>query len=622
VVALAIFLLIDASRLRHHRLPAMVPLFLAAYVSWWLMAGQQLSTLGLFVRSCIEQISGYASTVSLAGPRLEVVGFLGASASGLYIVLRAESRRLRDPVQRQDALLLLGVLAVYWFVTFKRGFVRHDVAHSASAWFGLAIAVAAYVLTRWDIIQRGRVRYLLIALSLATTITGILVLEQAFRPLAIPFTLERVFLLRPWSSLQSMAMAVRDPARWLAEWRERLSTANSELRTAAPVPNVDGSVDILPPMQSSLIAQRMDYRPRPVLHDINAATPWLVELNRAYYRSDRAARFVIFGPGTIDNRYPLLDQGPAWLELLAYYDPRRIDGEFLVLERRPTPLPSEETGAQALPIELGKWVKLERRDAPLILRADIRYNALGVLLGVALRSPVLVLGVRLANGREREYRLVPMMAKMGFVLSPLVESSLDLAAVATKAMAIVAGNSVVEFKIDTASDFARRFVETPIHAEVASWSRLASHREVTPELRRNLARGELAAEMAARSSTQSPNVEARGTEVFAHAPASIALPLASASRLRASFGIHEGAFTGNGATDGVCFRVVVTDVRGAQTQLAERCLNPRVRGEDRAVQSLDVPIALSGRGTLSFETACGASCDWDWSYWKDIEVDP
>jgi hypothetical protein len=440
--------------------------------------------------------------------------------------------------------------------------------------------------------------------------------------MAVPLALERVFLLRPWASLQRVAGVVPDPALWLSEWRERQSTAYALVRAAAPVPNVDGTVDILPNMQSSLIAQGLNYRPRPVLHDYAAVTPWLVELNRAYYRSDGAARYILFRPDTIDNRYPLLDQGPAWSDLLAHFDPLRIDGEFLVLERRPTPLQADEADAHAFPVELGNWVSVERRDAPLVLRADLRYNLGGKLLGVALRPPIFVLSVRLANGTERGYRLVPTMAKQGFLLSPLVKTSLDLAAVATGSMAIVAGNAVVGFKIDTASEFGRHFVETPIRAEVASWRALAVKRETMPELRRILGRGVLAAEMAARASTSAPRVESRGTEVFAHAPASIALPVDSASRLRASFGIHEGAFTGSGSTDGVCFRVAVSDTHGTQTPLARRCLNPRAHAGDRAVQSLDLPIALSGPGTLVFETECRASCDWDWSFWKDVEVEP
>jgi hypothetical protein len=54
------------------------------------------------------------------------------------------------------------------------------------------------------------------------------------------------------------------------------------------------------------------------------------------------------------------------------------------------------------------------------LRADLVHTRRGRLVAAAWRTPIVYLSVELERGGERWYRLVPSVARAGFLLSPLV----------------------------------------------------------------------------------------------------------------------------------------------------------------------------------------------------------
>lgn len=89
-------------------------------------------------------------------------------------------------------------------------------------------------------------------------------------------------------------------------------------------------------------------------------------------------------------------------------------------------------------------------------------NLLGRLAGFVFRPPILTLTVRLANGNEQSFRLIEGLARSGFLLSPLIETSGDFAAVATGRWATVEDRRVVAFRLDTLSESGRRFYREPI----------------------------------------------------------------------------------------------------------------------------------------------------------------
>ena len=631
VLGLGIFLLLDLSRLTHRRWPVFVPVFVLASAVSYLAAGQDATHLAQFLRGSIELISGYAGAMSVVGNRLELAAFPPVSALVLAGILWSERARLLRRGDRWDALLLLAAVGAGWFVSFKSGFVRHDF-HSVAAWQTLAMTAAAYAAMRWHDASAARVRWTLIGLSISACAVSIFAAEQRVQMATLGQYANLVLIRRPLLALEDAREAVTHSTRWRRRLIEQRMQALAGIRAAVLLPSVDGSVDVIPNIQSAVFAQGLQYRPRPVFQDYAAYTPWLVELNRAHYRSAEAADYVFFRPDTIGNRYPLLDQSTAVNELLTLYDPLKLEQDLLVLKRRVEPLRAAMTNTRESTAALGQWVSLQTETAPVMLSVAFSPSLLGRLAAFFFRPPILTLTVRLVNGDERPFQLIEAVARSGFLLSPLVESSPTFAAVATDRWEAVEHLRVVAFRIDTLAEPSRRFYGKPFkYTSAVLRLDAGAARARGTGLQTFFRRQEVVRTMTDLSSVKAPAVVALGARLFAHAPAQLALPVHSASLVHVKFGIGSGAWSEGGATDGVCFRVSVVGPTlrsggvsqdGVRRKLFDRCLDPVSRTKDRPEQMAEIPVGLATAGTLVFETDCKSNCDWDWSYWQDIDVEP
>jgi len=621
VLSLAILVLLDLSRLTRRRWPIFVPVFVVAAAGAYLAAGQDGTHLARFVRGSIELISGYASAMSFVGNRLELAAFPPVSAAVLASILWSELTRLRRGGNRSDALLLVAALGIAWFVAFKTGFVRHDF-HSIAAWQTLAMIATAYAAMRWHDPSSEYVRWPLISLSIAACAVSVFAAEQQVRIASVARYANVVLVQQPLLALENARHAVLEPRHWRQELLEQRMRALAGIRAAMPLPSVDGTVDVIPSIQSAVFAHGLSYRPRPVFQGYAAYTPWLSELNRAHYRSAAAAEYLFFRPEPLGDWYPMMDQGAAVNELLTFYDPVELEHDLLVLRRRAEPLKVATTNERKSTATFGQWISLESVDGLVMLSAAFSPNFLGRLAAFLFRPPILTLTVRLVNGSEQQFRIVEGMARSGFVLSPLIANPQNFAAAATGRWDAVEHLRVVAFQIDTLAESASRFYDRSFEYTSAVLRFDAGRRVDGTRLLSAIRREETVRTMVNLSTLKAPFVMALGARLFAHAPARLSLPSNSASELRVKFGLGSGAWSEGGATDGVCFRIAAVSQDGVRSQLFERCLDPLSRPEDRSEQTATIPVGLAVPGTLVFETDCRANCNWDASYWQDIDVEP
>jgi hypothetical protein len=461
VSGLVVSAFMDASRLARRRLPLFVPAFASAVVVAFVLAGQELASLPAFLRSVREMISGYADAMSLSGSAYELVAFLATSIAALALVLFGERRRLADPARRIDAGLLILMLAAFWFVAWKSGFVRHDL-HSVFSWRALATGLAVYAALRWTTLPDGRLRIAIVVFALAccamTTVAG----SGELRPAAIAERMKVAFVETPQRSLLEGTRALLDPRAWLADLRRSKESANEALRAAHPHLAVEGTVDLVGHDQGALLAHGVSYRPQPVFQAFAAYTPWLVELNRQHLRSDRAAATLLLSSVTIDNRYPLSDLGNSIIELATHYRPEGVAADYVRFVRRSSPEQSTLRETATVSAALGRWVEVGASSDGMLLRADVRPSLLGRFARLALRMPRLLVSVRLADGRERTHRIVPAIAADGFLLSPYADDASVFAAYSAGRPVGFDGKRVVAVRIDAESALTRRFFRTEV----------------------------------------------------------------------------------------------------------------------------------------------------------------
>jgi hypothetical protein len=175
-----------------------------------------------------------------------------------------------------------------------------------------------------------------------------------------------------------------------------------------------------------LAATHRDYVPRPTLQSYAAFTPRLAELNAAHLRGDRAPDSILFRLQAIDFRWPALEDGPSWLEMVARYKIGEFRGNYALLTRAATTRRPRLEPLATIDSPLGAPVQLPDAGGDLLYASiDVHPTLLHGVANTLFASPMLHMVAELSDGRVVIRRFIPGMGRAGFVLSPFVASTHD-----------------------------------------------------------------------------------------------------------------------------------------------------------------------------------------------------
>jgi len=409
--------------LRQRRFPWLALLFAASVLFFWVAAGQNPGRLGLFLRNSWRITDGYTEAMTQFGDEeaRDIGGFLIAAALLVALTGYAAWKRLR-----YFGTLPIAGLSIILFLTFKQGYVRYDDGHTVRAVLALlAIALACLAVT-WPALRREKPWLGVAGLYL---LAGILYFSSATFRGWYPKDGLLMQLARTFGARSILA-----PAKLLRgtdSWQKDDETHLQQIQTAFPVPPLEGNVDVYPWNQAALFAHGLRYHPRPVIQSYSAYTPELVELNAAFLRGDQAASNILFEIQLMDDRFPSLNDGCSWPELLTRYDIKESRGTFLLLKRSPTPRPFQLQPLQDRLVRFGEPIQLPATNhSPLWAEMEINKSFWGSMVSMLYKPPVLTLAVSLRNGQQLRLRLIPGMARSGFLLSPLIKDNASFVALA------------------------------------------------------------------------------------------------------------------------------------------------------------------------------------------------
>jgi hypothetical protein len=423
--------------------------YVAAFVLIWLMAGQHLANLPSFVSGSLQIASGYNQAMTVYGKPRELV----LSLTALTLVVTALATLTPQLWANPKDAAALGVLATFVFVQWKHGFVRHDL-HSLS--FFAVMGLVPFLLPAfcpvhdWKTAPRAILLAYAVPLSLAgiwSTLDWPLDSSIAWQRLMIPYK-ENFRILRNVAAYHR----VIDRVEREVEARWQLPRISARVKQAP--------IDLVSFEQAVLVFNRMNWRPRPVFQSYSAYTPALLRMNAQYFRSERAPEYVLFKLQTIDQRLPTLDDGPALLEILARYRPVFAEKSYLLLERHPTRADSPASASPIMErtIQLGEEVSLDNSSGRLaIAKLTFEYSLLGKIRNALYKPRPLQMWLRTGDNQLVSYRIVPEMSATGFLLSPLLQSDLDVLDLYHAG----AGKSVVSFRI-TGSKHAGSYLKRDI----------------------------------------------------------------------------------------------------------------------------------------------------------------
>jgi hypothetical protein len=310
------------------------------------------------------------------------------------------------------------------FLVFKLGYVRNGWQHETTAALALTIvALAGLAITRLD------KKYL--ALAASVLLLGAVLFASAVFNFWLPGNGLAKQLARTFSIYSLFApVATSYTGSLKSEYEKNLARE----RTEFPLPPLPGGADLYSYEQTILFAHGLPYQPRPVIQSYSAYTPELAELNAAHLRTAAAARNLLFSIQTIDGRFPSLDDGRSWPELLTRYDLKGAaddQGKFLLLSKTAVPREFHLLSLKNTTATFGAPVMLPAAtNGPVWAEIEIKKTLTGSVVSTLYKPPLLWLTVLLKNGAQHRFRLVPGQAAGGFLLSPLIADTKSFAALA------------------------------------------------------------------------------------------------------------------------------------------------------------------------------------------------
>lgn len=390
----------------------------------WVACGQRLANLGAYYHWS-WQIAAYYGAAMQAPPQYPLTDWvaLGAIVFGLAATALFAWRERHFPARVAVYAMFAATLAL----TYRAGDTRAvDGGHtmliwSICAWCAPLLAGMGYQAYS---LRGARHAAMLFVLS-------ILALALPRISLVYPgFTLHQLY-----GGRYTMTYVRHQFGELLhpdAAYRERVQQWAADRRKLA-LPEIsrtvgDAPIDVMMDDQSALLANGMNYRPRPVFQSYSAYSSKLAQLNDSFFQSDRAPAWVMLNWRTASNNYPTSDDSRALIRLLQDYQPLLTEGDYILMRHHtqthdvfgngepvsqipihfdsPTPIPAPPSGA---------W----------FAKLDVKLTIFGKLEALLFRAPRLAIEAHFQDGSHDRYFLVRDIARSGFMLSPAPASNTD-----------------------------------------------------------------------------------------------------------------------------------------------------------------------------------------------------
>jgi len=415
ILAVVTLILLDFHLLMMRRVPRYSIFFALLFVLFAVSVGkQELSSILPYLQHSWIVASGYSQAMQISKSFAELCIYL--LVISIFVVFAALIEWKEKRFDLTSFTRWLGLLLVL-FMSFKAGHVRQD-GHIEISWATLVFVLAIYSTYFFRHFPQK-------------------VYQLVFCGIAMLAVVPTIYIHTSRAHLDYLEVLDRDVMHRLRAAKEVLfhgkeyqdaayAAALTQIKDSFPLQSVislDESVDIYPNRASVLIANQLNYRPRPLLQSYQAYTGRLAALDRDYLYSDKAPERLLFRVGSIDGRYPGMDDGYSWPDILSLYDSGGKTSEYIILKRRARPRTLSYEKLESKAFVLGENIKLpfvDGSDGYLQASIDLHLTVLGAIMKTLYKTPEMYMAITRKDGSRLKFRLIVDVLSKGMIISPIV----------------------------------------------------------------------------------------------------------------------------------------------------------------------------------------------------------
>lgn len=592
------------------KIPLFTLLFFVFMIILFVISGQNITNFIAYFIGSFNTLSGYSESMQIFSSNKMIYIFLILNV--LMLIILFKTIIIMNNIKTYIFLL---ISALILFMAFKNGFVRHD-GHAVAAYSGLSFVFGLLLIYFSQTSIHKFKLYLISILCLISVGTSYMVKihymsDNSDRKFGKVLFTDIIEIKKNFLEISNLLNKSR-----IEQLNSNYKFSVENIKKQIDLTDIKGSVDIYPWDQSFVIAHGLDYKPRPLLQSYSVYTPYLIEKNIEFLKSNRAPDNILFTIKEIDNRAPFMMEGASWLEIMKRYDVVDFKGEFLVLNKSTEQKDYSLEEFESINVKFGDEIEVPN-EKQIYVNIDIQKSFFGKIINTLFKTPILWIELTFENGSKEKYRIIPGIASSGFILSPSIKSIGDFFNFSVGNNDLNQ-NKVKSFKVINDSNFCYKN-DIGISFNKINTENFKILDKVSSKLEKMNFYNKI---VTLNENLKAPffKVENYKNEqiIFSHVGIRFKVSgkllensFNNSKKVEVKYSIKEEAYT-QGANEGACFNVYEEN-----KLIKNNCINPRDVESDRELKSFVLDYIDSNKNYI-FEVMNveGKSSSHGWSYWQ------
>lgn len=449
---------------RRRQFPILAAVALVVFLLSWIASGQHIWLLWQYIATSLEISRGHSEAMCLGEPQhLWLAGLFIVSCAIFLLLL---SFRLYSTFRFWTIVPLMATAGLL-FLTFKAAYVRQDWGHQVIAPSTFAYLLMLFLPVFFKHEGWRLVRQCSVALIVVATFT-VIPLNLKVQWYAYPVFAVKTLVFDSVGNLRKIADFFYGDKQKSAQYAEFMESLRGEQKEL--LAKLKGSADCYPINCSVVIANGMDYNPRPVVQTYCSYTKLLARQNADHLVGEKAPTWLILeSMEPPDNWYPTINDGLSWLGFLRYYEPYENNKDFLLLKRLAD---NESRKVETLEVSettcnFKDTVEIAQScdtDSSIVwAEIDVTSTPWGKAQNLFFRTFPPVLNVKLKDGTMKSFKAPSEILRCGFIISPFLAQTGDLRHLYTDAWRKeIDTHKVVSFSIT--DDYNSLLPDKPVYA--------------------------------------------------------------------------------------------------------------------------------------------------------------